>query len=487
MRSLPVNKQQNTISPVARPASHAVVLGGSLAGMAAAGILSRFFDKVTLVERDVYPEGAKLRSGVPHARHAHGLLLSGVTMLERIFPGFEALSCERGAHALDYGTDMIILGEKGWAPRKPGMRGLTASRVLFDSVCLELLRRIPSVEIRERTEAMGLRIERDGRGARVAGVELRDRGTGQRFELAADLVVDTCGRGSKTLDWLSAAGFARPEETVVDAHSSYSSRWFQAPEGFGVDQQRWWKGGFMQFPSAAPDTMALLFPIEDSRWIVSLARCGNKAPPSGEQEFMEALRALPSPFIADAVKMSEPVSPVYCHRGAANRFRHYERWGARLGGFIAMGDAVCGFNPVYGQGMSSALMCAGILEDTLRAVGPLSADLPARFFKAQARWLQNPWALATGADFRFESTTGKRPRMGKVVGPYMRMAFEATRHDDTVRDCLLEIMNLMKPVTALFSPKIVARVLWSALRPGAGEKQSRPIPALPGLDDAMPA
>lgn len=480
-----MNKQQ--ISSLSRPASHAVVLGGSLAGLAAAGVLSRFFDKVTVVERDVYPDGAKLRSGVPQARHAHGLLLAGVQMLERVFPGFEALSRERGAHSIDYGTDMIILGEKGWAPRKPGLRGLTASRALFDSVSLELLRRIPSVEIRERTEATDLRIERDARGARVTGVTLRDRLTGERAPLTADLVVDTCGRGSKTLDWLSAAGFARPEETVVDAHSSYSSRWFQAPKGFGIDQQRWWKGGFMQFPAAAPDTVALLIPIEEDRWIVSLARCGNNPAPAGEKDFMAALQALPSPFIADAARISEPVSPVYCHRGAANRFRHYERWEARLAGFIALGDAVCAFNPVYGQGMTAALMCAGILEDTLGKVSSLSADLPAKFFRAQARWLQNPWSLATGADFRFASTTGKRPALGRVMGPYMKMVFETSRHDDKVRSRLLEIMNLVTPLTALFSPSILGRVLWSALRSGAGEEQARAIPALPSLDTAVAA
>jgi hypothetical protein len=123
---------------------------------------------------------------------------------------------EQGAHQVDYGTDMIILGEMGWAPRKPGVKGLISSRALVDFVTLQSLRGIPSVEIRERTEAMGLRIEGSGRTARVTGVELRNRETGERTEVAADLVVDTCGRGSKTLEWLEAVGLPRPDETVVE-------------------------------------------------------------------------------------------------------------------------------------------------------------------------------------------------------------------------------------------------------------------------------
>ena len=59
---------------------HAVVVGGSLAGMLAARVLSDHFEGVTLLERDRFPETPVAHKGLPHGRHAHGLL-------ERFLPG----------------------------------------------------------------------------------------------------------------------------------------------------------------------------------------------------------------------------------------------------------------------------------------------------------------------------------------------------------------------------------------------------------------
>src|SRR5580693_10061930 len=71
---------------VPRP-GHAVVVGGSLAGMLAARVLSNHFDGVTLLERDRFPETPAARMGLPQGRHAHGLLERGRRVLERFLPG----------------------------------------------------------------------------------------------------------------------------------------------------------------------------------------------------------------------------------------------------------------------------------------------------------------------------------------------------------------------------------------------------------------
>jgi glycine/D-amino acid oxidase-like deaminating enzyme len=49
---------------------HAIVLGGSMAGLGAARALANHFDRVTLVERDDLTASSDLRKGVPQAQLA---------------------------------------------------------------------------------------------------------------------------------------------------------------------------------------------------------------------------------------------------------------------------------------------------------------------------------------------------------------------------------------------------------------------------------
>jgi 2-polyprenyl-6-methoxyphenol hydroxylase-like FAD-dependent oxidoreductase len=181
------------------------------------------------------------------------------------------------------------------------------------------------------------------------------------------------------------------------------------------------------------------------------------------------------------VRFAEPISPVYSNRAMANRFRHYEQWQERLDGFIALGDAACAFNPVYGQGMTTGTISATILRDCLKQHGPTTPDLPRLFFRAQARFQQHPWGLATGADFRFPTTEGQRPQVSHLISPYMETLFQAGDNDPVIRHQVGHVLNLLKLPPALLAPHIVARVVWWALKrklKGTGEVE-RPASAMP--------
>jgi 2-polyprenyl-6-methoxyphenol hydroxylase-like FAD-dependent oxidoreductase len=162
----------------------------------------------------------------------------------------------------------------------------------------------------------------------------------------------------------------------------------------------------------------------------------------------------------------------------ANRHRHYERWPVTLPGFLAVGDAACAFNPIYGQGMTAAAVSAGILGEELRAHGPLAPDLPARVFKAQVSRLRGAWDLATGADMRFETTVGKRPPFVKAINRYLDALFLAANDDDVIRDTFAEVMHLLRPPTVLFGPGMTLRVARHALVEGVrGTFSPRVAPA----------
>jgi len=157
-----------------------------------------------------------------------------------------------------------------------------------------------------------------------------------------------------------------------------------------------------------------------------------------------------------------------------NSWRHYERWSVDLPGFISIGDATCGFNPVYGQGMTSAACCALVLEKCLKQEDPTSARLARRFFRAQARFLSTPWTMATSRDLQqakvVDSTGGRRPgRLEDLVGRAMSFYFTqialAGGYDPSISAKLFEVINLSIHPTALVAdPRVLARVVWARFR-----------------------
>src|SRR5919202_1905634 len=152
------------------PTTSALVIGGGLAGMCAARVLSDFVDTVTVVERDAYPAAHDFRPGVPQARHVHNLLARGLRELEAFFPGFERRMRERGAVPVESGWDVATLWPHGWARRgHTGLWQLYASRPLIEATVRELCRGRPNVTFLERTEVTGLRAAARARGRPTGG------------------------------------------------------------------------------------------------------------------------------------------------------------------------------------------------------------------------------------------------------------------------------------------------------------------------------
>ena len=435
----------------------AVVIGGSIAGLCAARVLSSFFERVTVIDRDAMPAAIEDRPGVPQGRHVHALLARGLRELDELFPGFDARLRARGAVDIDFGMDFVALRPVGWAPRVSlGLKLLFASRALFEGTLRELFRTLPNVELVDRTSAVGLVVAE--RERRVTGVRIQSSDPSRGEVLAADLVVDACGRASKAPEWLRELGLEPPAETIVDSLAGYSTRWFAAPDPSRWPSAWWWKGIWLD--PKIPDDLraAVLFPVEGNRWIVTLGGLGGHYPPTDEEGFMAELRKLRSPILADAVALATPISPVYGNRQMANRLRHYERWRGDLAGFVAVADSACAFNPVYGQGMTAAAVCARVLEASIRRHGAGARDLPAHFFRAQAREQLAFWELATGADFMVPQTLGTPPFTSRLFVPYFKALLETAMDDMTVLRNFVEVLNMLRPASSLVSPAMVARV-----------------------------
>jgi flavin-dependent dehydrogenase len=456
---------------------HAVVVGGSLAGMLAARVLSDHFDDVTLLERDRFPETPTARKGLPQGRHAHGLLERGRGVMERFLPGLTGDLVRAGAGLLDGTQDVASMCPYGWYVRYPGdLLVVSASRDLIDRVVRGRVAALTNVRIRQGVDVAGLV---PGPGG-VAGVRLRARPPGLEAgrggaELAADLVVVADGRGSRLPDWLTALGYEPPRVTVIDSFQGYASRLYRPPAGFEAD----WKALYIQQAPPADPRGGLVSPIEGGRWLVSLVGGDGDYPPTDEAGFLAFARGLRSPALYRAIAGAEPLSPIAGQRATENRLRHYDRLGRFPDGVVALGDAACAFDPVYGQGMTAAALGAEVLEGWLR--GESSRLVPGRgraFQRSLARATAAAWQLSTGADDRFRTTEGPPPgRVARLAGRYLAGVMRAGTRRPWVRRRLAEVLHLLRPPSALFGPGVLARLAWDrlAVAAGAGSRRVGPL------------
>jgi 2-polyprenyl-6-methoxyphenol hydroxylase-like FAD-dependent oxidoreductase len=201
-----------------------------------------------------------------------------------------------------------------------------------------------------------------------------------------------------------------------------------------------------------------LLPVEDNRWIVTAGGWGADYPPADEEGFLKFIRELPIPDIYDIISTTEPLSDIFIYRFASNLRRLYERLKRFPAGYLVIGDAIASFNPVYGQGMTSAAMQAQSL-DLMLSQGRSLDGVWRRFFSRVAQIINIPWQLAVGEDFRFRGTEGRKPLATDLINAYVAKVHLATQHDSVVYAQFLRVMNLMAPPTSLLHPRIVLRLL----------------------------
>ena len=432
-------------------ANHAVVIGSGIGGMCAARVLSDHFERVTLIERDELPEGAAHRKGVPQSRHPHGLLDRGRRELSALFPGLEDDLHRRGGHDLDAGLELATLNPEGWAKRRDtGHPMLFASRLLIESVIRDRIKANPRIKMVEQTQVTGLVLEH-GDTPRVTGVDIRSLKDDSFGRIDADLVVDCSGRSSRAPEWLTRHGYAEPELEIVDGQAGYSTCWYQAPPAEKRPAGWWWKGIFLN-PSMKPKRdedyyFALVLPIEGDRFLLTMASWGDRPLPADHESFAALCGKLRSPIVAEALAISTPISPIFHRRGMQNSWRHYENWSGPAG-FICVADAVCAFNPVYAQGMTSASVCAQILGKLVSEMDPRDPAFPSTYFKRQAQFVKQPWDLSVARDKQaLGQGSANEGGMGQAWERIMREGGGVK----VIAEALFNVINLNRPAESLMT------------------------------------
>jgi 2-polyprenyl-6-methoxyphenol hydroxylase-like FAD-dependent oxidoreductase len=456
----PSNGAQNPrVSPASPGRGHAVVIGGSIAGLVCARVLADHFARVTVLERDPRPEGPEPRKGAPQMRHAHAVLGAATDGLRELFPGFMEEMERAGAVVFDLAADIAMYHYSAWKPRfRFGSQGIVCSRPFIEWHVRRRVHDIPSIDIRYQHVAEELLTD-PGQG-RVTGV--RVKGPGGEETLTCDLVVDTAGRGTRAPRWLEALGYGRPEEEAVGVDLAYTSRLYQVPPG----RRRDWVA-MVVYSKPPARRGGFVFEIEGGRWIVSLPGYFGDHCPTDDAGFLEFARSLPVPDLHDAIAGAEPLTPPSMHKIPSSRWFRYEKMKRLPDGLVMVGDSVCSLNPIYGQGMMVAIQCALALGEVLHRWP--AADLhgfPHQVQKKLAAVVALSWMLSTTMDLSFPDATGKRPPWLRTLQWTFSNLIDLSSVDEGVCRIFYDLLHARRGPEALAHPALLVPLLaYSAKTP----------------------
>jgi 2-polyprenyl-6-methoxyphenol hydroxylase-like FAD-dependent oxidoreductase len=452
---------------MAAPA-HAVVIGASIAGLLAAAALSEVYPKVTVYDRDVLPADPVARRGVPQGRHLHGLQARGVLALDELLPGFKNELTAAGGVLCDMQEDMHwYLDDYLLMSATSGLEGIGISRPLLEGLIRSRVTSLANVTVQDDTDVTGLAAA-DGVVTGVTIAKARTPGAAAD-EVAADLVVDAAGRGSRTPAWLSALGFPPPEVSRVRTDVSYVSR-FYAREPGQLDG----RFGSAITPYPGKPIGGAVLRQEGDRWVVLVAGMIGTDPPLDDSGLIAFAERLSCPDIAAVMRTSVPLTEPLKYTYPESVWFHYEALSAYLGGFLVIGDAFCSLNPIYGQGITTAALEALRLRAELRAALP---DLALRYFASVGKLVGEAWETSTASDLRFPEIEGKRRPGAGLIDAYGVRFRAAASVDPVLGRTFLRVANMIDKPAKLLSPGTVLRVYRAAgkaVRAGALAAAHRP-------------
>jgi microsomal epoxide hydrolase len=444
--------------------NHAVVLGGSMAGLYAARVLSESYAKVSIVDRDRLDGVTEPRRGVPQGFHAHALLARGQHELEELLPGFTDELRAAGMPMVDMGEMHWYLEGRRMANVRTGLVAVSLTRPRLESIVRARITALPNVSLVEEHDILDIVAspERD----RVVGSRIQSRSQGSApRELTADLVVDATGRGSRAPHWLAELGYGRPAEERVKIDLAYTTCEFLLP---ARPLERDWS----EIPLATPTSPrgAFFGRVNGDLHILSLTSMLGDHPAPTVAGVREFARSLPIPHIYDAIRDVEPAAGPDQIRFPASVRRRYEQLTEFPKGFLVLGDGVCSFNPVYGQGMTVAVLEALALRELLRKGCEPNAR---HFFREIARVIDGPWGIAAGGDLAWPGVEGERTPVVEMMNAYMGRLMMGMLDDPQITEAFMRVAGLMDPPEALIRPGLMLRVQEASARV---EAQMRTVP-----------
>ncbi|WP_102262959.1 FAD-dependent oxidoreductase [Mesobacillus jeotgali] len=431
--------------------NRAVVVGGGIAGKLAARVLSEFFKEVILIEKDKKNDHVTNRKGVPQGNLGHVLLKSGEEIIEELFPGiFQELS-RNGAKKTDFAGDLLWSHHGTQKLRFDSNVFISQqSRPLLEWQIQHRLEKIPNIDFRFGCKVQNLKFNNDEMNTIVI-----EEKTGAVTELLADLVIDASGAASLHNEWLRDSGYGIPTKTEIKVDLFYASMVFKKLSHESIN----WHS-LLAYPNPPEvERGGMISPIEGNRMLVTLIGYGTKEVPKDIDSFLEYAVTLDQPEFYELIKSESPLSEdIQIYRFPALRRYHFEKQRNFPTGLLVIGDSFCRVDPVFAQGMSLAAMEAKALRELLMH-GLNKKQLTKSYHKKVSRILYIPWLIALTEDFRFRTTTGRKPIGLPILQWYVKKVVTACSHNEHVYKRFIQVLHLKSHPIILAHPRILAKVL----------------------------
>lgn len=440
----------------------AIVLGASMAGLAAARVLAAHFEEVLLIERDELPDSAAPRKGVPQGRQLHGLLQRGAQSFEALFPGIIQSLKAKGAVEIDFSNDLRWHHFGVDKLRFPsGVCVLMMSRPFFEQEVRRRIMETTNIRVISPCDVTGLVASEDRK--RITGVTVRRRdaeSVSAKEVLTADLVADASGRGSLTPKWLQALGLSGPRESNVRVDVVYATRIYKQPDPEHLPS---YKSLYVIGKPPEGKRIGIIAPIEGDRWVTLTAGMLGDHPSADPEGYLDYAKGLPLDDMYRLLQLAEPISDVALYKFPGYQRRHYDELSDLPDGLVILGDAHCSFNPIYGQGMTTAVLGAqalgACLSDHLARTDGSLLGASRTYQETLADLVDIPWMMATGEDFRYPEVEAERPLGYPILEWMMGRLHHAVARDRVLAKQFLLAMHMMQPPTSLFAPRFLWRIL----------------------------
>jgi 2-polyprenyl-6-methoxyphenol hydroxylase-like FAD-dependent oxidoreductase len=297
-------------------------------------------------------------------------------------------------------------------------------------------------------------------GGRVDGVVLSGDGH-DGDQLGADLVVDCTGRSTRIDAWLGAIGYEPPPQRKVNVDLGYASRFYARTPDERLGGAR---GVISLTQSIARPRGAVAFLVEGGRWLVTVGGYHDDRPTSDPADFASRLDTDPCLTMRLFAHRDDAVSDVTPFRYPAGVRRDFDRCPRLPGGLVAAGDSVASFNPIYGQGMTSAALHSVTLGEYL-ASGASPHEPAVRYFRRLRPVVNSVWTLSTTNDFRLAHVTGDRPRGLRAAHRINDLYTRATLRDADLHGLFLRVLNLQERPQTMLRPDNLVRAYLASRRP----------------------
>lgn len=370
----------------------AVVIGAGFAGLLSARVLSDFFESVVILDPDERVGSSEPRKSAAQGAHLHVLLQHGQKLLFALFPELQAKLEAAGCPKIDWAKDTVWETSTGQFPRYPSdVETYSMSRPYLESLVFgEVLCRSNVRLVKTHAEKI---LHRDGV---VTGVKTPES------EEDADLVVISGGATLPLHRVLNGPtkeeieGLTRRSPVAITYYSVFFDT-LRAYPGNNAFKQYYYQLSVPNDPLGA-----VICPVERGRSVATIVEYGPvRHPRMTLDEFRLKAHDVPGGGFAHILSSGVSLGDVAVFHKSDMFLRRLHRareWPEQV---FCIGDAFCSLNPVFGQGMTSALMQIFLLRTWL-SENP-SVHESRQFHARSARLLRLPYVL---------SKMGSDPGMG---------------------------------------------------------------------------